>query len=195
MRPTILFILAVLFSSSVAAADVSDVAAFLAGGAAGVAIHESAHGAGALAMDRNFRYVAASDHAGYETTGHLEEKDGLVAGAGLVAQMGFAEIGHRHDGLFWRGAVWGGVVHSLLYVADYWWIGHANHMDGHRPLGDIQVIEHVSGKTTADLFAATLAAWSAWLAWRDIHRNDPPEVSIKPMPVPGGMGAALSMRF
>jgi hypothetical protein len=128
--------------------------------------------------------------------------------SGLIAQAGFAEVILLTDLIdknssYARGMMFWNLINPIAYAVDYWLIHQTNTRENGCYTGDISGIERYSNKGTADIFAATIVAVSAFQAFRfaktqtwapEWMKDSNTLDRVGLMPLPAG-GAMLSYQF
>lgn len=166
-------ILLVFFGTNVFADKFKNTFKFSSGIFTSFAIHEAAHFITAHITNTDLDWYCGNPNQPLSFTHEEVDSDTaiVIAASGLTAQLVCSEVVLHSkvdkNSYFIRGMMFWNILNPISYALDYWFIHRTNYMDDNGNYrGDIQGIEHYAGETTANIFAASITAISAFQGYR-----------------------------
>ncbi len=146
---------------------------FTTGIIAAFSIHEASHLLTAEATGNNIEWESGTINQpiGF-TENSKKDSDGIIIlSSGLVSQIIGSEIILQTDKIdknssFVRGMMAWNILNPISYSLDYWFVNRSNKKVRNSYTGDIQGIEHYSGKNAANCFAVSMIAIAAFQGYR-----------------------------
>lgn len=186
------------------------VVTFFGGVASAALIHEASHAAvaGLTGTRLSWEWGDYNQPIGFTDHARSDRKGMALYSAGLLAQvlgseilLGTERIDKNHA--YVRGMMAWNIVNPILYCLDYWFFHVSNRKDGIHYQGDLQGIEHYSSGGTANVFAASIAAITAYQGYRFIRsqtwapdwmKGRPDAVGLAPLSS-GGLAMSYRLEF
>jgi hypothetical protein len=140
------------------------------------ALHEVGHAAAAhfTGTDIDWGVGTYNQPLGFEEDADNDTDGMLIHASGLVTQVVVSEVILQSDSIannsnMVRGMMFWNIVNPIIYSLDYWFIRRTNKESDTSYQGDIEGFENYTDDTSANIFAAGMAAIAAFQGYRYIR--------------------------
>lgn len=187
----------------------SSVLKFLAGLSAGFSVHEGAHAivAGLTDTDLTWEIGNYNQPLAFSENATSDAKGAAIYSAGLLSQVIGSEVilqvekVDKNDA-FVRGMMTWNIINPILYALDYQFFRVTNKEYGNTYQGDLEGIEHYTDEPTAQWFALSMVAISAYQGYRFLKTQTwAPDwlkgvsQSVNLVPMPSAIAVTYTIQF
>jgi hypothetical protein len=180
VKPLLILLILIITPFFIASARAEDhginyhaVFKFTAGIASAYMIHEAGHFivAEATGTDLDWEIGSYNQPIGYTESDTSDSAGVAVNSAGLISQGITSEVILQVDAIdknggYVRGIMAWNILNPIMYSLDYWFFRRTNRTVTNRYRGDIEGVEYYSNRRTANVFAFSLAAITAFQGYR-----------------------------